>query len=298
MSAPDDAKPTPVRLTWRIALRTKWTVKEATKGKKDGFAAPRGKEWRSMSGAFNGFLLYLGDVADDDGHCRYYLPSQVKIADFLRCERETVRLYFRAAEAAGVITLMHSPKGQINGFQLLMPPGGRPRWEDANAVLRGDRRRVDMEYRRVMGADEVVSRDLTSPQGHVASRDITSPEAVGEQVASRDEAKWRHVTEQVESGDTTPRPTRQNTLMAGSVNPATGRGWSGEEKQDHSAADEAATELDADGRMHLLMPLRLASQQQPAPPAAPAGEGGAPNIPDARAKTDELRALARTRRAS
>lgn len=243
-----------VRLRWRIGLRTNWVVRP--KERWGGHGAPRGAAWRCLDGGFMGFLLYLGDIADDDGSCGRYLPSQDKISDFCRCTRETVRLYYYAAEAAGLLRLYHSPKGQITGFQLLFPLGDQPRWEDANTVLRGDRRRRDMEHKRATQKDrrdaEVAARDTTE----VAARDATSEESAESQVVSRDKAKWCHVTEQVAARDTTTRLTRQNTAPDGLGGDLTEGGVDETQKPDPSEGEAAEAEA---ARLRLL-------DQTPTPP--------------------------------
>ncbi|ROR42853.1 hypothetical protein [Kitasatospora cineracea] len=206
-----------VRLAWRNGLRNRW-VKQIPR-------ASRGQsQWRSLSGDFTGFLLYLGDMADEDGTNLRTPPSRDTVAAFVRCSKETVQRYYEAAEAAGLVFLRRDQGGRIAGYRLLMPFGDLPDWRGCLDALRSDARRVKQqekrEHERVQGWARGRVRTCSSSRadecGQVHSSapadELTPPEDTDS--SARDDVTGPHVTSGSSARADTTRLTRLDTGMA------------------------------------------------------------------------------------
>ncbi|MFJ5882823.1 hypothetical protein [Kitasatospora cineracea] len=200
-----------VRLSWRNGLRNRWVgqIPRASRGQ---------SEWRSLSGDFTGFLLYLGDMADEDGTNLRTPPSRDTVAAFVRCSKETVQRYYEAAEAAGLVFLRRDQGGRIAGYRLLMPFGDLPDWRACLDVLRSDTRRIKQQAKRECerGRVRTCSSSRADECGQVhssAPADELTPDGDADSSA-RDDVTRPHVRSHLSARADTTRLTRLDTGTA------------------------------------------------------------------------------------
>ncbi|MFB7617292.1 hypothetical protein [Kitasatospora sp. NPDC056181] len=112
-------------------------------------SVPTGGPWKSLGSSFVLFLMHAAQKADADGTNLHCPPSNLWFSRACRVSKDSVPGFYRAAEAAGVLALVHGPSGtRVRGYAVTMPLGGVPDWDAALAVLRADARRVKQEQLR------------------------------------------------------------------------------------------------------------------------------------------------------
>ncbi|MEV0534986.1 hypothetical protein [Kitasatospora sp. NPDC050463] len=112
-------------------------------------SVPTGGPWKSLGPSFVLFLLHAAQKADADGTNLHCPPSNLWFSRACRVSKDSVPGFYRAAEAAGVMALVHGPSGvRVRGYAVTMPLGGVPDWDAALAVLRADSQRVKQEELR------------------------------------------------------------------------------------------------------------------------------------------------------
>ncbi|WP_406092690.1 hypothetical protein [Kitasatospora purpeofusca] len=112
-------------------------------------SVPTGGPWKSLGSSFVLFLMHAAQKADADGTNLHCPPSNLWFSRACRVSKDSVPGFYRAAEAAGVMALVHGPSGvRVRGYAVTMPLGGVPDWDAALAVLRADARRVKQEQLR------------------------------------------------------------------------------------------------------------------------------------------------------
>ncbi|MFC5664605.1 hypothetical protein ACFP3U_16625 [Kitasatospora misakiensis] len=122
-------------------------------------SVPTGGPWKSLGPSFVLFLMHAAQKADADGTNLHCPPSNLWFSRACRVSKDSVPGFYRAAEAAGVLALVHGPSGtRVRGYAVTMPLGGVPDWDAALAVLRADARRVKQELLRC-GAGESAPAD-------------------------------------------------------------------------------------------------------------------------------------------
>ncbi|MEV6975164.1 hypothetical protein [Kitasatospora sp. NPDC093806] len=123
-------------------------------------SVPTGGPWKSLGPSFVLFLMHAAQKADADGTNLHCPPSNLWFSRACRVSKDSVPGFYRAAEAAGVLALVHGPSGtRVRGYAVTMPLGGVPDWDAALAVLRADGRRVKQELLRC-GTGESAPADL------------------------------------------------------------------------------------------------------------------------------------------
>ncbi|MFI6844953.1 hypothetical protein OG535_25580 [Kitasatospora sp. NBC_00085] len=139
-------------------------------------SVPTGGPWKSLGPSFVLFLMHAAQKADADGTNLHCPPSNLWFSRACRVSKDSVPGFYRAAEAAGVMALVHGPSGtRVRGYAVTMPLGGVPGWDAALAVLRADARRVKQELlRRDAGkparAESVKSARAVLPQPRCGER--------------------------------------------------------------------------------------------------------------------------------
>ncbi len=112
-------------------------------------SVPTGGPWKSLGSSFVLFLMHAAQKADADGTNLHCPPSNLWFSRACRVSKDSVPGFYRAAEAAGLMALVHGPSGvRVRGYAVTMPLGGVPDWDAALAVLRADARRVKQEQLR------------------------------------------------------------------------------------------------------------------------------------------------------
>ncbi|MEV7930749.1 hypothetical protein [Kitasatospora sp. NPDC088779] len=112
-------------------------------------SVPTGGPWKSLGPSFVLFLMHAAQKADADGTNLHCPPSNLWFSRACRVSKDSVPGFYRAAEAAGVMALVHGPSGtRVRGYAVTVPLGGVPDWDAALAVLRADARRVKQEQLR------------------------------------------------------------------------------------------------------------------------------------------------------
>ncbi|MGV9265604.1 hypothetical protein ACWDRR_13200 [Kitasatospora sp. NPDC003701] len=139
-------------------------------------SVPTGGPWKSLGPSFVLFLLHSAQKADADGTNLHCPPSNLWFSRACRVSKDSVPGFYRAAEAAGVMTLVHGPSGvRVRGYAVTLPLGGVPDWDAALAVLRADARRVKQELLRCAAdkparAESVRSARAVLPQQRCGER--------------------------------------------------------------------------------------------------------------------------------
>ncbi|MFJ9948125.1 hypothetical protein [Kitasatospora sp. NPDC091207] len=139
-------------------------------------SVPTGGPWKSLGPSFVLFLLHAAQKADADGTNLHCPPSNLWFSRACRVSKDSVPGFYRAAEAAGVMALVHGPSGvRVRGYAVTLPLGGVPDWDAALAVLRADARRVKQELLRCAAdkparAEPVRSARAVLPQPRCGER--------------------------------------------------------------------------------------------------------------------------------
>ncbi|MFF1903227.1 hypothetical protein [Kitasatospora sp. NPDC058218] len=146
-------------------------------------SVPTGGPWKSLGPSFVLFLLHAAQKADADGTNLHCPPSNLWFSRACRVSKDSVPGFYRAAEAAGVMALVHGPSGvRVRGYAVTMPLGGVPDWDAALAVLRADARRVKQELLRCAAdkparAESMSSARAVLPRPHCGERKSAGAES-------------------------------------------------------------------------------------------------------------------------
>ncbi|WP_406203306.1 hypothetical protein OH807_26535 [Kitasatospora sp. NBC_01560] len=146
-------------------------------------SVPTGGPWKSLGPSFVLFLMHAAQKADADGTNLHCPPSNLWFSRACRVSKDSVPGFYRAAEAAGVLALVHGPSGtRARGYAVTMPLGGVPDWDAALAVLRADARRVKQELLRCDAgkparAESVRSARAVLPQPRCGERKSAGAES-------------------------------------------------------------------------------------------------------------------------
>ncbi|MGW6913255.1 hypothetical protein ACWGB8_05440 [Kitasatospora sp. NPDC054939] len=170
---------------------------------------PTGGPWKSLGSGFTAFLLHAAQKADVDGTNLHRSPSNAWFARACRVSKDSVPGFYRAAEAAGLMTLRYGSSGtRVRGYAVTLPLGGTPDWGAALDVLRSDTRRVKQECVRLgKPARAVVPRQAAGEHRSARAESGKSARA-GSQVrtcgVNQDVSHHGEMAEAVGTG-TTPR---------------------------------------------------------------------------------------------
>ncbi|MEU6232642.1 hypothetical protein [Kitasatospora sp. NPDC047058] len=145
-------------------------------------SVPTGGPWKSLGPSFVLFLMHAAQKADADGTNLHCPPSNLWFSRACRVSKDSVPGFYRAAEAAGVMALVHGPSGtRVRGYAVTMPLGGAPDWDAALTVLRADARRVKQELLRCSTGKPARA------ESHRSARAVLPQPRCGERMSARAE---------------------------------------------------------------------------------------------------------------
>lgn len=162
-----EARETSIPHQWRDKLGGDW-LQNAPRSRRGG------ESWAVLDRGFVTFLWMLGHKADADGHNRRP-PGGEWIGRSTRTSKDSVRRYYEAAQALGVIQIWFSPNGRfVQGYTLLITQTAWLHWDECRAILLDDRR---AKSQRKMRADSAVKEAASRVRERIVRPQIESARA-------------------------------------------------------------------------------------------------------------------------